>query len=82
MLKVTSLFLGAFFGFIVVPSYIKADKPTLEIAGGTCNHPPPSSPFPDHELHSHTPLHLTSYHPFLTNTTCRLLKPPSHQPNR
>ncbi|KOS21493.1 hypothetical protein ESCO_005100 [Escovopsis weberi] len=33
MLKVTSLFVGAFFCLIVGPSYIKADKPPSEIAG-------------------------------------------------
>ncbi|KAI9163148.1 hypothetical protein HJFPF1_04747 [Paramyrothecium foliicola] len=33
MIKVTTLFLGAFFGFIIVPGYIKAEKSPLEIAG-------------------------------------------------
>jgi hypothetical protein len=35
MIKVTTLFLGAFFTFILVPSYIKAEKPPLETAGST-----------------------------------------------
>lgn len=34
MVKVTTLFLGAFFTFIVVPGYIKAEKPEWEILGG------------------------------------------------
>lgn len=38
MLKLTSLFIGAFFCFIAVPTYIKADKPPEETAGSwsTC----------------------------------------------
>ncbi|KAK5992482.1 hypothetical protein PT974_05889 [Cladobotryum mycophilum] len=34
MLKVTTLFMGAFFSFIVVPGYIKSDKSEWETAGG------------------------------------------------
>lgn len=34
MVKVTTLFLGAFFTFIVVPGYIKAEKSEWEIIGG------------------------------------------------
>lgn len=34
MVKVTTLFLGAFFTFIVVPGYVKAEKPEWETAGG------------------------------------------------
>ncbi|PTB68763.1 hypothetical protein BBK36DRAFT_1191828 [Trichoderma citrinoviride] len=33
MVKVTTLFLGAFFTFIVVPGYVKAEKPEWEIMG-------------------------------------------------
>ncbi|KAL6789390.1 hypothetical protein J3E68DRAFT_414571 [Trichoderma sp. SZMC 28012] len=33
MVKVTTLFLGAFFTFIVVPGYVKAEKPEWEIVG-------------------------------------------------
>ncbi|KAL9570077.1 hypothetical protein ACKAV7_005798 [Fusarium commune] len=33
MLKITTLFLGAFFCFVVAPSYIKAEKPELLTAG-------------------------------------------------
>lgn len=35
MLKLTSLLLGAFFTFLVVPSYVKAEKPMAEIAAGS-----------------------------------------------
>lgn len=34
MVKVTTLFLGAFFTFIVVPGYVKAEKPEWETVGG------------------------------------------------
>jgi hypothetical protein len=34
MVKVTTLFLGAFFTFVVVPGYIKAEKPEWETVGG------------------------------------------------
>jgi hypothetical protein len=34
MVKVTTLFLGAFFTFIVVPGYVKAEKPEWETLGG------------------------------------------------
>lgn len=34
MLKITTLFLGAFFCCVVAPSYIKAEKPELLTAGG------------------------------------------------
>lgn len=34
MVKITTLFIGAFFCFIVAPSYIKADKPEWETASG------------------------------------------------
>jgi hypothetical protein len=34
MVKVTTLFLGAFFIFVAVPGYIKAEKPEWETAGG------------------------------------------------
>ncbi|KAK2595353.1 hypothetical protein QQS21_006953 [Conoideocrella luteorostrata] len=34
MLKLTSLLLGAFFTFLVVPSYVKAEKPVAETAAG------------------------------------------------
>lgn len=34
MFKVTTLFLGAFFTFIAVPGYVKAEKPEWETAGG------------------------------------------------
>ncbi|KAK4066444.1 hypothetical protein Trihar35433_6871 [Trichoderma harzianum] len=33
MVKVTTLFLGAFFTFIVVPGYVKAEKPEWETVG-------------------------------------------------
>ncbi|UKZ65488.1 uncharacterized protein TrAtP1_006687 [Trichoderma atroviride] len=33
MVKVTTLFLGAFFTFVVVPGYIKAEKPEWETVG-------------------------------------------------
>ena len=35
MLKITTLFMGAFFCFIVAPSYIKAGKPEWSTASGT-----------------------------------------------
>lgn len=35
MLKLTSLLLGAFFTFLLVPSYVKAEKPMAEIAAGS-----------------------------------------------
>ena len=34
MLKLTSIFIGAFFTFVVVPGYVKSDKPWPETAGG------------------------------------------------
>jgi hypothetical protein len=34
MVKITTLIMGAFFCFIVVPSYVKAEKPEWETAGG------------------------------------------------
>lgn len=34
MVKVATLFLGAFFTFIVVPGYVKAEKPEWETVGG------------------------------------------------
>lgn len=34
MVKITTLFMGAFFCCIVVPSYVKAEKPEWETAGG------------------------------------------------
>lgn len=38
MLKITTLFLGAFFCFIVTPSYIKANKPEWVTASGEFSH--------------------------------------------
>lgn len=38
MLKVSSLFLGAFFILVAVPSYVKAERPTQEVAGSRSNH--------------------------------------------
>lgn len=43
MMKITSLLVGAFFTLIVVPAYIKAEKPPVEIAGGKLFHSSSSS---------------------------------------
>lgn len=39
MLKLTSLILGAFFTFLVVPSYVKAEKPLKDTTIGTSTYP-------------------------------------------
>ncbi|KAF4991621.1 hypothetical protein FGRMN_7740 [Fusarium graminum] len=45
MLKITTLFLGAFFCFIVTPSYVKADKPEWVTASGKfTQHPMDKTP--------------------------------------
>ncbi|UPK97912.1 hypothetical protein LCI18_008847 [Fusarium solani-melongenae] len=61
MVKITTLFLGAFFCFIVAPSYIKADKPEWETASVVlCGIIPiffvayTTSPFVTH-IHIHLP---------------------------
>ncbi|KAF5020925.1 hypothetical protein F66182_7077 [Fusarium sp. NRRL 66182] len=61
MLKITTLFMGAFFCFIVAPSYIKAGKPELETASIVlCGIIPiffvayTTSPFVTH-IHMHIP---------------------------
>ena len=37
MVKVTTLFLGAFFCCVMAPSYYKAEKPEWEVASGMCH---------------------------------------------
>ena len=61
MLKLTSLIVGSFFGLLVVPSYIKADKPRREIAAAcVCGVLPilfiayTTAPFVTH-MHVHLP---------------------------
>lgn len=46
MLKVTTLFIGAFFCCVAIPSYIQADKPIEETVKSTAHSltlPPPSA---------------------------------------
>ncbi|KAM4067270.1 hypothetical protein HRG_001250 [Hirsutella rhossiliensis] len=61
MLKLTSIFIGAFFCFIAVPTYIKADKPTAGTVGiALCGIMPlafvasTAAPFVTH-IHIHLP---------------------------
>ena len=42
MVKITTLFMGAFFCFVVAPSYVKAEKPEWETAGGMSYLPSPN----------------------------------------
>lgn len=56
MVKITTLFIGAFFCFIVAPGYIKADKPELETAAGMFHSlisQPPSTYSPHLDISSH-----------------------------
>lgn len=46
MLKLTSIFIGAFFTFVVVPGYVKSDKPWPETAGGASPRTAPDSSSP------------------------------------
>jgi hypothetical protein len=62
MVKITTLFLGAFFCFIVAPSYIKADKPEWETASGMSLTPHLISPAMRYHM----------YHETLTQTSCPL----------
>ncbi|KAH7239176.1 hypothetical protein BKA59DRAFT_484151 [Fusarium tricinctum] len=71
MLKITTLFLGAFFCFIVTPSYIKADKPEWVTASVVlCGIVPIifvayiTSPFVTH-IHVHLPPYARTSRPIL-----------------
>ncbi|VTT55577.1 unnamed protein product [Fusarium fujikuroi] len=71
MLKITTLFIGAFFCCIVAPSYIKAEKPELLTAGVVlCGIIPVifvtyiTSPFVTH-IHVHLPAYARTSRPIL-----------------
>ncbi|KPM45966.1 hypothetical protein AK830_g670 [Neonectria ditissima] len=71
MVKVTTLFLGAFFCFVVAPGYVKAEKPVWETAGiALCGIIPiffvaaVTSPFVTH-IHIHLPAYARTSQPIL-----------------
>ncbi|KAK7425739.1 hypothetical protein QQZ08_007838 [Neonectria magnoliae] len=71
MVKVTTLFLGAFFCFIVAPGYVKAEKPVWETVGiALCGIIPiffvaaVTSPFVTH-IHIHLPAYARASRPIL-----------------
>ncbi|KAF7536928.1 hypothetical protein G7Z17_g12959 [Cylindrodendrum hubeiense] len=83
MVKVTTLFIGAFFCFLVAPGYIKAEKPVVETAGiALCGIVPilfvaaVTSPFVTH-IHIHLPAYARTSKPILERYVRTL--PPSTQ---
>ncbi|KAH8734540.1 hypothetical protein BGZ61DRAFT_125690 [Ilyonectria robusta] len=71
MVKVTTLFIGCFFCFVVAPGYIKAEKPVWETAGiALCGIIPilfvasVTSPFVTH-IHIHLPAYARASQPIL-----------------
>ncbi|KND90939.1 hypothetical protein TOPH_04361 [Tolypocladium ophioglossoides CBS 100239] len=83
MLKLTSIFIGAFFTFVVVPGYVKSDKPWPETAGVVlCGVLPlafvayTTAPFVTH-IHIHLPASARASRPALERFVAAL--PPSAQ---